>query len=526
MTIQQTIGEYLISKLAAHGVRHAFGVPEIAISDFYDVLERHHGIRLITTIDERAAGLAADAYARINGLAAVCVACGPHTLHLAATTAQAYAGKSPVVVIGLTQETPETRRAQPYTHPIWSFDVRKQLFDDCTVASAVLDTPSTAATEVDRVVSMARERRLPVYIELPLDVAFTLCPAGSVKRQEKQASHPENMNEAIRETAARINGASRPAILAGVEVLRFGLQKELISLAKGKGIPVAAVMPAKSVLTDKQDFYMGIYAEGIGREDVRSYVENSDCLLLLGTAATDLRLDRPGSLSATSEGIVIAHRRFENILFPDFMKALVLAPITPRRLDEIPHPPPPRPVARRSRAQLTVDVLFEHLNAYLKKNTMVIADIGDAVIGTINLYLHRTTKILLPANCAAAGSAVPGALGAQLAAPDLRPLVVVGNEAFHMTGMELSTIARHGLSPIIIILNGQDQGTAKSHAGRHFDNIQPWHYSKVPAVIGSGIGFIAETEEDLERALLNADRNTGGFTIIDVLLNTRTPRQQ
>ena len=99
MASQIKIGEYLIRQLSKYGIRHVFGIPGDYILGFYGMLERCEQLRLINTSDEQGAGFAADAYARVSGLGAVCVTYGVGALKIANTTAQAYAEKSPVIVI-------------------------------------------------------------------------------------------------------------------------------------------------------------------------------------------------------------------------------------------------------------------------------------------------------------------------------------------------------------------------------------------------------------------------------------------
>src|ERR1039458_5121041 len=98
MKTSPSIGEYLIQRLYAHGVRHVFGIPGDYVLGFYDQLSRSK-LRLINTCDEQGAGFAADAYARVRGLGAVCVTYCVGGLKLTNTTAEAFAEKSPVVVI-------------------------------------------------------------------------------------------------------------------------------------------------------------------------------------------------------------------------------------------------------------------------------------------------------------------------------------------------------------------------------------------------------------------------------------------
>src|SRR5215213_3524785 len=92
------VGDYLIERLMAHGVAHVFGVPGDFVLGFMKELEASP-LTLVTTCDEQGAGFAADAYARLRGLGAVCVTYGVGGLKVTNTTGQAYAEESPVLVI-------------------------------------------------------------------------------------------------------------------------------------------------------------------------------------------------------------------------------------------------------------------------------------------------------------------------------------------------------------------------------------------------------------------------------------------
>ena len=98
LTTSPSIGEYLIQRLYAHGLRHVFGIPGDYVLGFYDQLSKSK-LRLINTCDEQGAGFAADAYARVRGLGVVCVTYCVGGLKVTNTTAEAFAEKSPVVVI-------------------------------------------------------------------------------------------------------------------------------------------------------------------------------------------------------------------------------------------------------------------------------------------------------------------------------------------------------------------------------------------------------------------------------------------
>jgi indolepyruvate decarboxylase len=166
---QPTIAAYLIQRLQDLGARHVFGVPGDYVLSFYKLLE-DSPLAVINTCDEQGAGFAADAYARFNGLGVCCITYTVGGLKVANTTAQAYAEKSPVVVISGAPGTNERRRNALLHHKVRDFDTQLKVFEQLTVASAVLDNPHTTAREIDRVLAAALPRspslaeRLPEYI--------------------------------------------------------------------------------------------------------------------------------------------------------------------------------------------------------------------------------------------------------------------------------------------------------------------------------------------------------------------------
>src|SRR4029077_9711849 len=161
------------------------------------------------------------------------------------------------------------------------------------------------------------------------------------------------------------------------------------------------------------------------------------------------------------------------------------------------------------------------LNQMLSESTddmTVIADIGDSLFGAADLEMHRHTEFLSPAYYTSMGFGVPAAVGASMANPKSRILVIVGDGAFHMTGMELSTIAQHGLNPIVVILNNHGYTTERFLLEGSFNDIRNWAYHRVPEVLGSGLGLEIRTLTELEAGLRAALDNTAGFSLLNVHL--------
>src|ERR687885_1098497 len=153
--LSQNVGSYLIQRLYDHDVRHIFGVPGDFVLGFYQELIQSNKLKVINTCDEQGAAFAADAYARVNGLGVVCVTYCVGGLKIVNATAQAFAEKSPLVVISGAPGIKERIKNPLLHHKVRDFDTQKKVFEQLTVASAVLNDPQTAFQEIDRVLSSA-----------------------------------------------------------------------------------------------------------------------------------------------------------------------------------------------------------------------------------------------------------------------------------------------------------------------------------------------------------------------------------
>lgn len=529
------IGEYLLQRLYNHGVRHVFGIPGDYVLGFYDQLQRS-SLKAINTCDEQGAGFAADAYARVRGLGTVCITYCVGGLKVANPIAGAFAEKSPVVVISGAPGMREREKNPLLHHKVREFETQKKVFEQLTIASTVLSDPQTALQEIDRVLHACIRYKRPVYIELPRDLVQVPGISHHRPLEFQETSNPKTLRAAVADAAEFINSAKKPVILADVEVHRFGLQDTLTRLAAKTNIPVVSTLLGKSVIGEQHPFYMGVYEGAMGREEVRRYVESSDCVIMLGAFMTDInlgvftaRLDPGRSISATSEKLTVRYHSYDNVQFQDFVHGLLRAKWTPRRLPQFTAPKDLTLFqSKKSSGKLTVRRLFQRLNSFLTDDMIVVADVGDALFGAADLFIRHRTEFLGPAYYASMGFAVPAGIGAQFASPQHRPLILVGDGAFQMTGMELATAARYGLNPIVVVLNNNGYGTERHMQDGPYNDVWNWKYHKLPEVLGAGRGFLIRTEAELEHALEQARQHTDTFCLLEVQLEQldRSPALQ
>jgi TPP-dependent 2-oxoacid decarboxylase len=393
----------------------------------------------------------------------------------------------------------------------------------------------------------------PIYIELPRDVVSTSI-TGQYRHpfdiKEFEQSDPNALREASAEASSMICAAKRPVIIAGEEIHRFGLQDKLLALIDKTQIPVAATILSKSVISELHPLFIGIYEGAVGQEKARQYVESSDCLIILGATLSDItlgmftaQLDQKRIIYVSAEKLSVMYHHYDNIDIRDFFDALIDAHIARNDYNtnnsssssssssftthtNMPLTITSIAVPRSTHGKkITVKYVFEYLNSCLTDDMIVLADVGDALFAGADLIIHGNTKFLSPAYYASLGFAVPASIGAQLADRTLRPLVIVGDGAFQMTGMELSTAIRYDLNPIVVVLNNGIYLTEQLMLDGDFNNLQPWQYSDIPQVIGGGRGFHIETEDQFDNAISQALKFRNTFSILDVHLerNDRSP---
>tara|TARA_Y100000385_G_C12910277_1_gene558096 strand:+ start:101 stop:841 length:741 start_codon:yes stop_codon:yes gene_type:complete len=230
-TADLAIGEYLIQRLRDYGIHDLFGIPGDDILSFYSELEKSP-INVVGCMREDCAGFAADAYARINGMGAVCVTYCVGGLSVSNSIAGAYAEKSPVVVISGSPGLRERKGGALLHHMVRDFRTQIEVFEKFTIAGTELSDPLTAFAEIDRVLDACDRFKRPVYIELPRDMVHVVPPLAHGYARPGYEHNAEATAEAIAETRERLAAAKKPVIHAGVEIHRFGLQDQLLKLAE------------------------------------------------------------------------------------------------------------------------------------------------------------------------------------------------------------------------------------------------------------------------------------------------------
>ncbi len=512
MTEKVTVGSFLFEYLHSKGATHAFGIPGDFALPTFRWLDRS-AIELITMTHEPSVGFAADAYARINGLGVACVTYCVGGLNMLNSVACAYAEKSPMVVISGGPSPSDRQVDSLLHHKVRTFDSQRRIFEEVTCANTVLLSPETAAQEIMRVVDEVLAQCRPGYIEVPYDIVDIEITRPQIRNVPAPESDADNLEAMIEDATSFINNAKQPVIIADVELHRHGLTDLATDIAEKFNIPIASTLLSKSIINEQNPMHIGVYSGGLSEEAVRKYVEESDCLIMLGAFITDVflgmnsaNLQKKRTLLATTEKTRVGLRSYDHVLFKDFLEALLKADITPKDPKSRPEQTPlPTPLSEAElKESLTIETFFRILGLHMGEDNTVICDTGDALIGAIGLRTAKRNNFLSDAYYLSMGFAVPAAVGAMAAQPDSRVFTIVGDGAFQMTGTELSTAAKNGMAPIVFILNNDGYGTQRFILDGPFNEIQMWDYTKMTDLIGAGKSCRVNTCAELQSAIKNA----------------------
>jgi indolepyruvate decarboxylase len=283
------------------------------------------------------------------------------------------------------------------------------MYEKITAASTELVSGETAPAEIDRVLTECLYQQQPVYISIPADVVKMTCKRPNAFLFPMPAPSDEAaLHEAITEAFGMLDKALKPVVIGDVELIRFRLQKEFAGFLDKTGFPYVTMMLGKTVLSEHNPQFIGLFEGDRSRGYVRNRVESSDCILQLGALMTDLNtggfttnLDDSKTIKANIRTVRIKHHYYENVYLHDFILGLTekLSRRDPaamdiqcavngcaHRLTEPYQPDAPK--------QLTIKRFFDRMSHYIESNSIVIAETGVSLFSAAEMLMPEVTTFI------------------------------------------------------------------------------------------------------------------------------------
>jgi indolepyruvate decarboxylase len=514
-TTTMAVGEFLLRRLREAGIGHAFGVPGDYNLELLQQLEDSGTLEWVGTCNELNASYAADGYARLNGMAALIVTNAVGALSAINGVAGSYAEHVPVVCVcgSIPLKSIERGLGMHHTMADGTWDRFLNAYAQVTAAQARI-TPDNAVTEIDRLITTAWHDKLPVYLELPSDIAYLdiEVPATPLLLAEPP-SDPERLKSCAAAIAGRLAEATSPAILVDLDGDRFGVAGEIMRLAEKTQLPVAVAATAKAVIDETFPHYLGLYNGKASQPHVREAIENSDCLLSIGYRPVDLTTgDFTGSLPANP----IRLRGHSADVGEDNYQAVTLAEVLRSVADAV-----PQVTNRAARhvtagtsangshgdgsAKLTQAAYWQAIQGYVRSGDVLVAEDGTSY-ASFGLQLPPGCTFVSQVIWGSIGYSVGSLLGTLTAAPDRRHLLFVGDGSFQLTAQEVSTMLRHDHKPVIFLINNRGYTIERCWLGKtaRYNDVANWDYAGLPKVFRpdtTARSFVVKTVADLQEAL-------------------------
>jgi len=515
------LSQALLHALRDHGAHEIFGIPGDFALPFFRVIEESRVLPLYTLSHEPAVGFAADAAARVHSaLGVAAVTYGAGALNMVNPVAAAFAEKSPVVVISGAPGKGEASRGLLLHHQAKSLDSQYRIYAEITCDQAKLDDAQRAPADIARVLRSCLRHSQPVYLELPRDMVDAPC-----ERVVPASAPPvdrEALEACVDEIVERLATAKSPVMMVGVEVRRFGLESRVAKLARRFGLPVVTSLSGRGLLADAPAPLFGTYLGVAGTPELTSLVENSDALLLLGVIISDTnfgvsaqQIDLRRTIQALDERVTLGYHTYAGVSLAALVDALLARPAVPRAIPQLAVPAYPRGLVADDQT-ITPNDIATAINDLMAETGRfpIAADVGDCLFTAMDI---ENTALVAPAYYATMGFGVPAGLGVQAATGE-RPLVLVGDGAFQMTGWELGNCPRYGWDPIVVVLNNSSWEMLRTFQPESkFNDLGDWHFADMAAGLG-GDGVRVHTRRELQAALRRARSVRGRFQLIEAMI--------
>lgn len=535
---QGSVPAVLIQRLKDHGVETFFGVPGATCAPLFDAAVAAD-MPVVVTSSDIEAGYAAEASARLRGLSVVSVSYGVGTMGLLSVVAGALAERVPMMIVNGGPSGKDLRlqaeEATLYSHSCTHENADLALFAEVTAAAIRVERAADAGSEIDRAIQIALTERRPVYLEIAKHLWWSSCtrPEGSLHPTPGSTPHDRAAADTI---LARLKSARRPLALVGVEVQRLGLQDAAQALITSLGLPWASTLLGKTTLAEQTPGFLGVY---MGRNSVpamRTAVEQSDCVLALGTIMgrqfRTLVTERKTHLARLEDG----HARLfgaqrspaalagtmrilaeSGYRAPAWSRPLSDPSFAGRRASIVPRAPTPVNAAEPG---LHYDDVMGAVSGLLDEGFVVIGDTSLSMYPAAELDTKGRGAFVCNGVWQAIGYSVPAALGVGLSG-SRRPIAICGDGGFQMTCMALSTLAREGVPAIVIVLDNAMYGIEQWLLRRRwyaeqrpteplsYLTLPRWNYDEVGRGMGCELVRTVERPEALAAALAAALRATG-----------------
>ncbi len=464
--------ELLLKCLEEKNVDKVFGIPGGVLLPLYDVLPKSN-IQHILMRHEQGAAHAADGYARSTGKVGVCFATsGPGATNLLTGLGTAMMDSVPVVAI----------TGQVAQHLIGKDSFQEADTIGFSLSSTKYNYLVKDAEDIPAIVEEAfyiaqTGRPGPVLIDVPKDVLMQIVtktkkPVVRKHVLKKLATPKININQ-LNKAFEAIKKSKKPLIIAGGGIVIGRAEKELQEVAQKLRIPVAVTLMGKGSYPSGDDLFLGMVGMH-GTVKGNYSIQESDLIIAIGMRFSDRVVGRSDGFAPKAKIIHVDIEAAEidkNVVtdipivadckeFLTNVDKNIEGPLnTEPWIKEIQGVNKKKPIPEEG---IQPENLLQFINEYIDDKTIVVTDVGQHQMWSA-LYIHPKGEksFLTSGGLGTMGYGLPAAIGAQVANPDKRVVLVTGDGSFQMNLQEMAIVRQYSLPITIVLMNNRCLGMVR-----------------------------------------------------------------
>ncbi|KAJ7742605.1 thiamine diphosphate-binding protein [Mycena metata] len=539
------IGNYLLARLEQLKVTKMFGVPGDFNLGFLDLVEDYPTIDWVGNCNELNAAYAADGYARVkeHSIGVVLTTFGVGELSAMNGIAGAFSEMVPVLhLVGVPSTVQQgTKAVLHHTLSDGRFDAYLKAAENITISQGLVTDKETAASTIDRVLTDCITKARPVYLTLPTNMVFEKISSERLKIPLSPAwplNDPDIESFVVEEIMKLATTAQDDmVILVDACVIRHGVRDEVNDLIEKTGFPVYAAPMGKTAVSETYERYGGIYVGSVSHPDVKEKIESAKLILSIGSVKSDFNTANFSNRSIPSRTVELHsdHTKVQHAVFPAIGMKQLLPRLTARleacsaAARKIPIPDPRAVVPKEDNEIITHTWIWPRMGNFFKPKDVIVAETGTSYFGILDIPLPEKSILLSQMLWGSIGWTVGSTLGAAFAVQETglnRTILFIGDGSLQLTVQELSVMLRHGLKPIIFVINNGGYEIERCIRGRHrkYNDISNWKWTGLLGVFGDpslSQSYTVHTKTELSVLLDSASfAEAGKIQLVEIMMQT------
>lgn len=474
------LSDYVIKFLEEKRVKDVFLLSGGGIMHLLDSLAKNDHINKYYNLHEQASGFAADGYAQYaNKLGVVFATTGPGATNVVTSLASAYIDSTPMLVIS-GQVKRETITKVPEVRQTGAQEVGIiPIVQSITKYAVTVMEPNDIRYILEKAVYMATSGRPgTTWVDIPLDVQSAEIEPETLRGFCPQEKHIEISASDLADIYKLLSEAKRPCILAGTGVMLSGAREEFAAMANQLHIPVVTSRRARRLFHRGNDRYYYGSAGGVAPRFANYVLQNSDCLLVLGSGLRYyLTAYNEENFAPNAKKIMVnVHKAEIDKLHMDVDKAVVadagnfirafmeycktnalakcdewLAYCDKMRAKY----PAINEILPHDDGLTDGYLVTKYINQYAKDDDVFVASPSAFAYG-YNVYdLHDGQDYIVPVGLGSMGTGLPCAIGACIASGKKRTIIGEGDGSLQHNIQELALLREYNL-PIKVFIDNNN----------------------------------------------------------------------